>query len=99
MSCSRDLVKSRNNPTTAGKGRIASCNKHFVLPTKRVSLVRIRMRMQMPNVNNTAGCFALNRATDQVLRKSESSMIMRRRNRIASTGWLEIPGSLESRFD
>lgn len=42
MSCSRVLVKSRNSPTTAGKGRLDSCSKSFVLTTKQVSPVRMR---------------------------------------------------------
>ena len=42
-----------NSPTTAGKGRIASCSKRFVLTTKRVSPVRMRR----PSVDNTASWF------------------------------------------
>jgi len=38
-----------NSPTTAGKGRIASCSKRFVLTTKRVSPARMRR----PNLTNT----------------------------------------------
>ncbi len=53
MSWFRDLVNSRNSPTTAGKGRIDSCSKRFDLASKRVSLVRMRR----PSVDNTAGWF------------------------------------------
>ena len=53
MSCPRDLVKSCNSPTTAGKGWLDSCSELFVLTTKRVSPVRMRR----PSVGNTASCF------------------------------------------
>lgn len=53
MSCPRDLVKSRNSPTPADKGRLDSCSKRFVLTTKRVSPVRMRS----PSVGNTTSWF------------------------------------------
>jgi hypothetical protein len=47
------VVIANDSPTTAGKGRVDSCSKRFVLATKRVNPVRMRR----PSGDDTARWF------------------------------------------
>ena len=58
-----------NSPTTAGKGRIASCSKRFVLTTKRVSPARMRR----PNLTNT--CIRGRESVSDIVRAETSELM------------------------